>query len=106
MKDTIDITRVLPIPPEYGRHYAQYFAQQLQVELGIAWRWTDDSTIAFDAPSGVAKGANGTLSVNGATTRLIVKLPFFLAVIGEGIEAQVVKRFDAVEQMARQQAAT
>ena len=101
MNKTIVYTRTLPIPPEYGRHYAQYVASQLGTELKLAWTWASDNTITFTVPEGLAKGASGSLSVDGSTFNLTVDLPIMLALMEPVVRVKIQERFDAVERMAR-----
>jgi len=102
MKQRIVITRTLPILPEHGLVYAKYFAEQVAGGIGIEWQ-CDGSRITFTG-GGLSTGVKGTLAVQGATFTLDVELPLLLAAMGDTIEAEIVTRFDAIEQMALEQA--
>lgn len=100
MKNTIEVTKTLPIHPSQMGGYVQHLASSLQSELGIVWKWTSPTLIEFQTPSGVAKGTSGTLAFQGSTAFLRVHLPFMLAAMSPLIEAKIDERLRAVEALA------
>jgi putative polyhydroxyalkanoate system protein len=62
-------------------------------KLGIEWRWQGDN-IKFDAPSGMAKGASGTVSVAATTIRVEIDLPFLLRAMKGAVESKVNEKLD------------
>ena len=85
---TIDIKRTHSIGLEEAKKKAENLARDMESELGIKWSWSGNS-IKFDAPSGAAKGANGSVDVDGSTVRVQIDLPFLLRAIKGTIESKV-----------------
>ncbi len=71
---TIDIRRSHTLDKDEAKRRAEELANGMQEKLGIRWHW-DGEQIRFDAPSGAAKGATGTVSVNPTEVRVEVDLP-------------------------------
>jgi putative polyhydroxyalkanoate system protein len=76
-----------------AKQKAEELARSLEGKIGIRWHWAGDS-IKFDAPSGAAKGATGTVDVDGSTVRVQIDLPFLLKAIKGTIESKVNKKLD------------
>ncbi len=85
---TIDIKRSHSIGLEEAKKKAENLARDMEKELGITWSWSGNS-IKFDAKSGAAKGANGSVDVDGSSVRVQIDLPFLLRAVKGTIESKV-----------------
>lgn len=92
---TIDISRNHNLGTETAKERAATLADSMKEKLGIAWRW-DGDRIKFDAPSGMAKGANGTITVAATSVRVEIDLPFLLRAMKGTIEDKVKEKLDKV----------
>ncbi len=90
---TIDIRRAHTLDKEEAKRRAEALAKGMEEKLGIRWRWEGDK-IAFDAPSGAAKGANGTVHVDPSFVRVEVDLPFLLRAIKGTVESKISQKLD------------
>lgn len=90
---TIDIRRPHSVGKDSAKKKAEELAKSLEEKIGIRWHWAGDA-IKFDAPSGAAKGATGTVSVDDAAVRVEVDLPFLLRAVKGTIESKVNKKLD------------
>ncbi len=90
---TIDISRKHDLGVEPAKERAAALATSMQEKLGIVWRW-DGDRIRFDAPSGMAKGTSGTISVGPATVRVEIDLPFLLRAMKGTLEGKVNEKLD------------
>ena len=90
---TIDISRKHGLDKEEAKKRAEQLAKRLEEKIGIRWRWEGDK-ITFDAPSGMAKGANGNVSVDGAQIRVEIDLPFMLRPMKGMVEGKVNDKLD------------
>lgn len=85
---TIDISRNHTLPIADAKKKAEELAAGMATKLGIVWSWENDS-IVFHAPTGVAKGAKGTVNVTPSTVRVQVDLPFMLKMMKGTIEEKI-----------------
>lgn len=92
---TIDIKRSHSLGKEAAKVKAEGLAKGLETKLGIRWRWEGDR-IQFDAPSGAAKGATGTVSVDETNVRVEVDLPFLLRAIKGSVETKITEKLDGL----------
>ena len=92
---TIDIRRTHALSPEDARAKGEELAKSMQEKLGIQWKWAGDK-ITFDAPSGVAKGANGAVSFAPTEVRVEIDLPFLLKALKGSIEGKVKEKLDTL----------
>jgi putative polyhydroxyalkanoate system protein len=90
---TIDISRPHSLDTGLAKQRAEELAKGMESKLGIRWRW-DGDTIRFDAPSGAAKGATGTVNVDASKVRVQIDLPFLLRAIKGTIESKVNDKLD------------
>jgi putative polyhydroxyalkanoate system protein len=90
---TIDISRTHNLGAETAKERAAALADSMKEKLGIAWRW-DGDRIKFDAPSGMAKGTTGTISVAATSVRVEIDLPFLLRAMKGTIESKVNEKLD------------
>ena len=90
---TIDISRSHALEKDEARRRAEALAQDMQQKLGIRWRWEGDK-IKFDAPSGAAKGATGTVYVEPTDVRVEVDLPFLLRAVKGAVESKINQKLD------------
>lgn len=90
---TIDIRRSHTLDKEEAKKRAESLAKGLEEKLGIRWHWESDR-IRFDAPSGAAKGATGTVSVDGKEVRVEVDLPFLLRAVKGTVESKINQKLD------------
>lgn len=90
---TIDISRSHTLDKEEAKRRAEALAKGLEDKLGIRWRWEGDR-IKFDAPSGAAKGATGTVYVDPSAVRVEVDLPFLLRAVKGTIESKITHKLD------------
>jgi putative polyhydroxyalkanoate system protein len=92
---TIDIRRTHSLSSEDARAKGEELAKSMQEKLGIQWKWAGDK-ITFDAPSGIAKGANGAVSFGATEVRVEIDLPFLLKAMKGTIEGKVKEKLDAL----------
>jgi putative polyhydroxyalkanoate system protein len=92
---TIDITRKHSLPLDQAKKRAEDFAKSMETKLGLTWKWAGDK-IVFDAPSGVAKGTKGDVSVSTEAVRVTVDLPFMLRVMKGTIESKIHEKLDQI----------
>ena len=85
---TIDVTRAHALPKDEAKKRAEEFAKSMQERFALDWRWQGDS-ITFDAPGGAAKGTKGEVTVNDASIRVQIELPFLLRMLKGTIESKV-----------------
>jgi putative polyhydroxyalkanoate system protein len=92
---TIDIKRSHTLGTEVTKGKAEELAKGLEQKLGITWKWVGDA-IAFEAPSGVAKGASGKVAVDATSIAVAIDLPFLLKAMKGTIEQKVVEKLDGL----------
>ncbi len=85
---TIDISRNHALPLADAKKKAEELAAGMAIKLGIVWSWEND-TIVFHAPSGMAKGAKGTVDVSTSAVRVQVDLPFMLKMMKGTVEEKI-----------------
>jgi len=90
---TIDIKRTHSLGMETAKQKAEILANGMKDKLGIQWKWEGDN-IRFDAPSGIAKGANGAVSVTSTSIRVEIDLPFLLRPMKGTVESKVNEKLD------------
>jgi putative polyhydroxyalkanoate system protein len=90
---TIDIRRTHNLGLEVAKQKAEVLANGMKDKLGIAWRW-DGNNIKFDAPSGMAKGANGIVTCQADSIRVEIDLPFLLRPMKGAVESKVNEKLD------------
>jgi putative polyhydroxyalkanoate system protein len=90
---TIDIRRSHTLDNTEARSRAEALAKSLEEKLGLRWSW-DGDRIRFDAPSGIAKGSTGTVSVEAAAVRVEVDLPFLLRAMKGTVESKINRKLD------------
>lgn len=92
---TIDIKRAHTLGLEPAKAKAEELAKGLEQKLGITWKWQGDA-ITFEAPSGVAKGATGKVSVDASSIHVAIDLPFLLKAMKGMVEQKVNDKLDAL----------
>lgn len=92
---TIDIRRSHTLDREEAKRRAEELAKGLEEKLSIRWSW-DGDRIRFDAPSGMAKGASGTVHVDAQEVRVEVDLPFLLRPAKGTVESKINQKLDAL----------
>ncbi len=92
---TIDITKTHSLSKDQARAKAEELAKSMQDKIGIQWKWEGD-TIAFDAPSGIAKGTKGNVAVTDKEVRVTVNLPLMLRVMKGTIEDKIKEKLSAL----------
>jgi putative polyhydroxyalkanoate system protein len=90
---TIDIRRSHTLDKEEAKRRAEALAKGMEDKLGIRWHW-DGDRIRFDAPSGMAKGATGTVHVDPRDVRVEVDLPFLLRPAKGTVESKINQKLD------------
>jgi putative polyhydroxyalkanoate system protein len=90
---TIDITRTHSLSKDEARKRAEDFARSMETRFALRWKWVGDA-IAFDAPSGAAKGTKGEVAVTENSVRVQIDLPFLLRAIKGTIESKVNEKLD------------
>ncbi|MEO7111808.1 MAG: polyhydroxyalkanoic acid system family protein [Polyangiaceae bacterium] len=92
---TIDISKSHTLSKADARLKAEELARSMEQKIGIEWKWDGDS-IAFNAPSGVAKGTKGHVEVTDKTVRVTVELPLMLRVMKGTIESKIHEKLDVL----------
>jgi putative polyhydroxyalkanoate system protein len=90
---TIDIRRAHTLEKDEAKRRAEALAKGMEDKLGIRWHW-DGDRIRFDAPSGAAKGATGTVYVDPRDVRVEVDLPFLLRAVKGMVESKINQKLD------------
>jgi putative polyhydroxyalkanoate system protein len=90
---TIDIRRAHALDKDEAKRRAEALAKGMEEKLGIRWHW-EGNQIRFDAPSGAAKGATGTVHVNPSDVRVEVDLPFLLRAVKGTVESKITQKLD------------
>ena len=90
---TIDIKRAHTLDIDEAKKRAEELATSMAEKLGIRWNW-EGNNIRFDAPSGAAKGATGTVKVDASQVRVEIDLPFLLRAVKGTIEGKVSEKLD------------
>jgi putative polyhydroxyalkanoate system protein len=90
---TIDITRSHGLGLETAKEKATVLADGMKDKLGIVWRW-DGDRIRFDAPSGIAKGATGVITVAASTVRVEIDLPLLLRAMKSTVASKVEQKLN------------
>jgi putative polyhydroxyalkanoate system protein len=90
---TIDIRRSHTLEKDEAKKRAEALAKGMEDKLGIRWHW-DGDRIRFDAPSGAAKGASGTVYVDPRDVRVEVDLPFLLRAVKGTVESKINQKLD------------
>jgi putative polyhydroxyalkanoate system protein len=90
---TIDIRRAHTLDKDEAKRRAEALAKGMEEKLGIRWHW-EGNQIRFDAPSGAAKGATGTVHVNPSDVRVEVDLPFLLRAVKGTVESKITQKLD------------
>lgn len=92
---TIDIQRNHALGLDAAKSKAEELANGMKDKLGISWKW-DGNDIRFDAPSGVAKGANGKVTVGASNIRVEIDLPFLLRPMKGMVESKVTEKLNQI----------
>ena len=92
---TIDIRRAHTLDKDEARRRAEELAKGMEEKLGIRWHWEGDR-IRFDVPSGAAKGASGTVSVEPKDVRVEVDLPLLLRAMKGMVESKINQKLDSL----------
>ena len=92
---TIDISKNHTLSKEDARAKAEELARSMEQKIGIEWKWDGDA-IAFNAPSGVAKGTKGHVEVSDKAVRVTVDLPLMLRVMKGTIESKIHEKLDTI----------
>jgi putative polyhydroxyalkanoate system protein len=92
---TIDIKRPHNLSLDVAKERAAELAKSMEAKLGIRWKWDGDN-ITFDAPSGMAKGATGRVTVATSSVRVEVDLPFLLRAVKGKVEQRVHEKLEAL----------
>ena len=90
---TIDIARSHRLDLTVAKERAQQLAEDLEVKLGIDWRWEGDD-IRFKADRGKAKGAKGAVRVTTSQVRVEIDLPFLLRALKGMVAGKVNDKLD------------
>jgi putative polyhydroxyalkanoate system protein len=90
---TIDIKRTHALGLDTAKKKAEDLANGMKEKLGIEWKW-DGNNIKFDAPSGMAKGASGQVTVDATSLRVEIDLPFLLRPMKGAVESKVNEKLD------------
>jgi putative polyhydroxyalkanoate system protein len=90
---TIEVRRSHKLPIEDARKRAEELARSLEEKLGLKWSWEGDRLV-FSAPSGPAKGTQGSVEVGTAEVAVKIDLPFILRMVKGKVEAKVAEKLD------------
>lgn len=73
----IEITKSHTLTPDQARSRAETIAKEMQSKFGIAWAWDPNNSnrVNVDAPSGLAKGAKGSVEIVGPNVTIGIDLP-------------------------------
>lgn len=91
----IDIKKAHTLPLDEAKSRAEDIAKKMETDLGISWKW-EGNAIAFDTPSGKAKGVKGSLAVSDKEAHIQIELPFLLRAIKGTIESKVREKLDTL----------
>jgi putative polyhydroxyalkanoate system protein len=90
---TIEVRRSHNLSTEDARKRAEELAKSLEDKLGLKWKWEGDRLV-FSAPSGPAKGTEGSVEVGKNEVAVKIDLPFLLRMVKGKVEAKVAEKLD------------
>jgi putative polyhydroxyalkanoate system protein len=90
---TIEVRRSHNLSIEDARKRAEELARSLEDKLGLKWKWEGDRLV-FSAPSGAAKGTQGSVEVGKSDVSVKIDLPFMLRMVKGKVEAKVAEKLD------------
>lgn len=85
MAATIEMVRQHALTLDQAKQRAEQIAKEMKTKFGIQYAWNGD-TINVNAPAGMAKGANGSLSLSASDIRITLNLPPALALFKGTVE--------------------
>jgi putative polyhydroxyalkanoate system protein len=93
---TIEVRRPHSLSNDEARKRAEELARSLEEKLGLKWKWDGErqDLLVFWAPSGPAKGTEGTVEVSKNDVSVKIDLPFLLRMLKGKVEARVVEKLD------------
>ena len=92
---TIEVNRTHNLTIEDARKRAEELAQSLEQKLWLKWSWQGDRLV-FSAPSGPAKGTQGSVEVGKSEVAVKIDLPFMLLMVKGKVEAKVAEKLDKI----------
>ena len=92
---TIRIQRAHAHSPNALRHKAEAVARRLEARHSVRWSF-DDNRLGLVAPSGVASGARGSVTIGESDVTVELHLPFGLRPMRGLVERELGKRLDAL----------
>lgn len=90
---TIEVRRTHNLSIADARERAEELAKSLEDKLGLKWKW-EANRLVFSAPSGAAKGTEGSVEVGKADVVVKINLPFMLRMVKGKVEAKVAEKLD------------
>jgi putative polyhydroxyalkanoate system protein len=92
---TIEVSRAHNLSIEDARKRAEELARSLEEKLGLKWSWQGDRLV-FSAPSGPARGTQGSVDVGRNEVAVKIDLPFMLRMVKGKVEAKVAEKLDKI----------
>jgi putative polyhydroxyalkanoate system protein len=92
---TIEVHRTHNLSLDEARKRAEELARSLVEKLGLTWSWQGDRLV-FSAPSGPAKGTQGSVDVGKTEVAVKIDLPFMLRMVKGKVEAKVAEKLDKI----------
>ena len=92
---TIDVRRPHSLPLADIKQRAEQFAKTMEEKFSLVWKWMGDN-ISFDAPTGIAKGTKGQVSVTTSFIQVELDLPFLLRPLKGTIESKVNEKLNTL----------
>jgi len=90
---TIEVRRSHKLSIDDARQRAEELAKSLEQKLGLKWRW-EAHRLVFSAPSGAARGTEGSVEVSPSEVTVKIDLPFMLRMVKGKVEAKVAEKLD------------
>jgi len=92
---TIEIRRAHSFTKDQAKAKTDAFASNIGKQLGLKHFWNND-VAGFEATTGLAKGAKGSITVSDKDLLISINLPGMLAFMKDVIEKKVKQELDTV----------
>jgi putative polyhydroxyalkanoate system protein len=92
---SISLRRPHSLCPTDVRRRAEAVARRIELRHQVSWRWEGDH-LRLTAPTGIARGASGTVTVRDDHVAIEIDLPLPLRPVKGLVEGQLRQRLDAL----------
>ena len=93
---TIEERKAHTLGLEGARKKAEELAEQMKQKLSMEWAWGEGDRINFEAKTGTAKGAKGTVDVTDKEIVVKVDLPLLLRAFKGMVASRIKEKLDTI----------